>query len=329
MRFSFLAILTFALILPASAQALGGISNNGAMFTVSVNPQYQVPYSQATISLLSTTLDLANTTMNISVSGKNIYQGNVQPVAIQIGAAGIVASVKVTVTSAGVDYTQMVSIQPQDIALVAEPISSAPSLYQGKSLVPIEGNVRVVAIANMRSADGKVLDPSTLSYVWTVDNTRIADVSGIGKDAILVASPLEYRARSVSVVVTSQDKNLIGGADFSLTAQEPSVRIYKNDPLLGILYDHALSGQYAISDAEDAFYAAPFSLPTTSSVPLLQWFLNGNAAQTGNVITLRPTGGGQGTASLSLVASAGDSAIATENLSLSFGAASNTSFFGL
>ena len=111
----------------------------------------------------------------------------------------------------------------------------------------------------------------------------------------MVDSPLEYRSSSVSVVVQSQDGTLVGGDTLFAGhwPSDPSVRIYENDPLLGILFDHALSDTYAITGAEDNLYAAPFALPTSSGAPLLQWFLNGDAAQTGDSITLRPTGSGK------------------------------------
>jgi len=333
MRFSLFTTSVFVLLLPVvvSAQGLGSIGSFDAeAFTASVEPQYPAPYSQATISVVSSTLDLNSATMTISVEGKEIYQGNARPISVPVGKAGSVTNVKVKISSAGAIYNQTLVIQPQDVVIIAEPISSAPPLYPGKSLVPLEGNVRVVAMANLHGAKGEVFDPSTLAYSWTVDGAQIMNASGIGKTTIIVASPLQYRARSVSVAVMSQDRSLVSGASFSLTAQDPSVRLYKNDPLLGILYDHALSDTYAVTDAEDTLYAAPFSFPTTNSAPLLQWFLNGDMAQTGNSITLRPIGSGQGSASLSLVASAGESTRATEELSLSFGATSGGfNFFGL
>lgn len=325
MRFGLFIAIAILLPLMVSAQAISDVT----AFTISVNPQYPAPYTQATLSLLSSTLDLNNANMVVSVAGKEIYQGSVRPVAVQLGKAGSVANVNVKITSAGVSYSQTISIQPQDVVLIAEPISSAPILYKGKPLVPLEGDVRVVAMANVQNSSGKMLDLSVLSYSWTVDNTQIANASGIGKQVIIVASPLQYRARSVSVAVKSQDGTLVGGASLSLTALNPSVRIYRNDPLLGILFDHALSGRYSISNAESTLYAAPFSIPTTNGTPLLQWFLNGSSAQNGNSITLRPTGSGQGSASLSLVASAGESTRATANLSLSFGSASGGGLFGL
>ena len=327
----FAALLGIVLVVPLSAlaQSLGGsAAGEGTPFTVSVRPQYPTPQSQASISFISTSLDLANALLTVSVAGKEIYRGAVQPVGITLGNAGSVANVKVTISSGGVTHSQTIFIQPQDVILVAEPISSAPPLYPGKPLVPIGGSVRVVAMANLRDARGKTIGPANLSYAWTVDNTQIANSSGIGKAAILVASPLQYRARSVSVAVTSQNGSLVGGASLSLMAQEPTVRLYRNDPLLGIRFDRALSGEYAINTAEASLYAAPFSLSTAGGAPLLQWSLNGSPAQTGNSITLRPGGQGQGSSSLSLVASAGNST-ATADLSLLFGKEPSFNVFGL
>ena len=320
------------LVLPLSSSAqsfedLGDTSGNA--FTLSARPQYPAPYSQATLSLLSSSLDLTNATMAVSLAGKEIYKGTVQPVTIPLGKAGSVANVNVTLFVNGLSYSQTLVIQPQDVVLVAEPVSSAPPLYPGKPSVPLEGSVRVVAMANLKDAGGKALNPNLLSYAWVVNDTQIANASGIGKQAIMVASPLQYRERSVSVTVQSQNGSLVGGASISLTAQEPVVRMYKNDPLLGIRFNHALSGSYAIAGSETTFYAAPFSLPITGGTPLIQWFLDGAAAQTGNSITLRPAGSGQGNSSLSLVASAGNSATASMNLLLSFGTQSGFNFFGL
>ena len=331
MRFGLFTTLALVLLLPvvASAQSLGGAVGNTNPFTISIDPQYPTPQGTATLSFLSSTLDLANASMTVSVGGTQTYKGSVQPVAITLGRAGKVLSVLVKITSGGVPYSQSVVLQPEDVSLIAEPFASAPVLYPGKPLIPLGGTTRVVAIANFKDAAGRTLDPATLSYSWTVDGTQIANSSGIGKEVIMVASPLQYRERSVSVVVESLSASFVGGASLTLAPVEPSVRLYQNDPLLGILFDHALGGTYAIQGTESSLYAAPFSLPLLNGAPFLQWFLNGGAAQTGSLITLRPTGNGQGSASLSLTASAGALSEAMANLSLSFGATSSTNLFGL
>ena len=332
MRSGLLIAFTLSILLPiaTSAQSLGDLGSvSGEAFTLSVSPQYPSPYSQATVSLTSGSIELANTTMTASVGGKETYKGSVRPFSVTLGRTGSISNVKVTVTSGSASFSQTISIQTQDVVLVAEPISSSPPLYQGKSQVPIDGNVRIVAVANLKDAGGKTSSPAKYSYLWTVDGVRIANSSGIGKSAIIAASPLQYRSRSVSVAISSPDGSLVGGASMSLSAEQPYIRIYENDPLLGIRYERALSGNYTIDGTESTLYAAPFSISTTGGSPFIRWFLNGASAQTGNLITLRPTGKGRGTASLSLTASANGSETATTNLSLIFGTKPDTNLFGL
>jgi hypothetical protein len=50
------------------------------------------------------------------------------------------------------------------------------------------------------------------------------------------------------------------------------------------------------------FTAVPYSFSLSKGLPIISWFLNNSAAQTGSDITLRPTGSGQGSASLSVTA---------------------------
>ncbi|HCR52457.1 TPA: hypothetical protein DIV48_02290 [Candidatus Kaiserbacteria bacterium] len=331
MRLAF-AICGVALVLPflASAQSLENLGSiTGNAFTLSVNPQYPAPYSNATLSVLSDSLELANATLTVSASGKEIYKGAVRPVTVPLGKAGSIMNVRVTISSGSISSNQTVSLQPQDVLLIAEPVSSFPPLYPGKPFVPLEGSVRIIAIANLRDASGKTSIPATYSYAWTVDGARVMDSSGIGKSSIIAAAPLQYRTREISVTVTNAAGTIVGGASLSFSALEPSVHIYENDPLLGIRFGRALAGSYTMSGAEATFYAAPFSFPLSGGVPTLQWFLNGVAAQTGNLITLRPTGEGRGTASLSLTASSGNAATAAANLPLIFGAKPSTNFFGL
>lgn len=316
------------LVSAAQSLDIAEMGGGGEPFTVSVRPQYPAPFGTATVSFLPGSVNLANATVSVSADGKKLWSGSVRPVAVPLGRAGRVTTVNVTISSAGATYNRTVSIRPQDVVLVAEPISSVPPLYPGGAPVAPDGKVRIVAVANLVNGSGTSLDPSTLAYVWTVGGVRMANSSGIGKSAVMVASPLPYRATDIAVAVMSQDGILAGGAELSLMAAEPFVRIYENDPLLGIRYERALSGTYGIKGAESAFYAAPFGLPTTSGAPLLAWFIDGERAQEGNTITLRPSGKGGGFASLSLVASAGAYASASTNLSLSFGAPSS-SFFGL
>jgi hypothetical protein len=302
---------------------------SAAPFTLSAEPKYPQPNSSVRVSALSASINLANATMDVTVGGSSLYRGAVRAVEVPLGAAGTQTTAHVTITANGERYSQSISVRPQDVVLVSEPRASAPALYPGKPAEPLDGNVRLVAVAGFRDGSGRTADASALSYAWTVDGAVQADASGIGKNAIIVATPLQYRDRTVSVIVQSQDGALVSGASLSLAPHEPIVRLYENDPLLGIRFGRALSSSYVITDAESSLYAGLYGFPTMVGTPSVNWYLNGESAQTGNTITLRPTGSGQGSASLSLVAAVGDTVRATANLLLSFGGASKTNFFGL
>lgn len=329
MRFLiFISLSIFLLPHFAFAQALDGLGGTDT-FTVSINPQYLTPHGSAVLSFVSSTLDLQNATLVVSKEGKQIYQGTVQPTAVSLGDVGRITVVSIKITSNGTTYPKTILLQPQDSTLIAEPLSSAPVLYQGKSNIPLGGNTRIVAFANFADSKGKSVNPAALSYTWTVDNTTISNSSGIGKSTIIVTSPLQYRERTVSVSIKDQTGGLVGGSSLTLAPKDPSLRLYENDPLLGIRFEHALSGSFTINGSESSLFAAPFSLPQLQNKPLFTWFLNGKRAQDGNTITLRPAGTGQGSASLSFVAEDGASSRTTTNLSLIFGEKKSTNFFGL
>jgi hypothetical protein len=318
----------------ALAQTASDLVGQGAPppITLSLSTTYPQPDSSDTLVVQSTLLTLANATLAVSVNGTQIYNGNVQPIAVAIGGAGVPTNISVVVTSQGQSYPASLSVTPGDVSLVEEPLSSAPPLYAGKPEVALGGEVRLVAVAGFRTASGAAINPANLSYTWMQGGDTLGSSSGIGKSAIIVAAPLQYRAGDYSVTVTTQDGTQAGSASVSIAAENPSVRIYADDPLLGIEFNKALGGTYTINGPEASFYAAPFSFSTVSGAPALQWFLGGaSSAQSGNLITLRPTSNTAGQSTLSVSASESQQyESATAGLTLSYGAAaSGGGIFGL
>src|SRR3989344_2228793 len=180
---------------------------------------------RGTLPLDRTLLDLANSTMSISVNGKNIYTGAAKAVQISLGGPGQTTTVGASVTSLGRTYTRTLALKPGDVSLVVEPLATAPALYLGKPLGSLGGSARLVAVADFRTTPASRIDPATLSYAWSVDGTSLIGASGVGRSSVILPSPLAYRSRSVSVVVQSRDGSLVGGDSITLTSQNPVVRV--------------------------------------------------------------------------------------------------------
>ena len=329
---SLLSVASLALLaapFAASALTLGSAQEP---FTLSADPAAPAARGTLTLTPVSGDIDITTAIMTVVMNGTQIYSGNASPINIRVGGAGVVETITVSMKTSMGTYKQVLTVTPQDVSLVAEPLSSAPPLYPGGTLVPVGGSVRVVAVADLRTKAGGQLDPSTLSYSWTIDDATSLGASGVGKRTIIVDSPLEYRSSTVGVTVTSADGLHVASGSLELVASEPTMRIYERDPLMGIRFDHALSGSYTIPGSEATLYGAPFNFPTALGAPLLSWYVAGALAQTGNLITLRPTGQGAGTASLSITGESKgsiDAPAASESLSVSFGSGGGGSFFGL
>lgn len=324
---SFAAILaTVLLVAPA---ALAQNLEERTPFTLSILPANPAPFATVTVTPVPGALDLGTAVMTVNVNGTQVYEGNAQPTSVTVGKGGSSTSIRVTMRAGGFNPSQTVVVVPQDVSLVMEPASSAPPLYPGKTSVSDEGTARFVAVASLRTTSSKSVPASSLSYAWTVDGVAVPAGSGIGKSSLIVAAPLQYRSRTVSVAVQTVDGALRGTLSLSFSSAEPSLRIYENDPLLGVRFDRALSGTYETSESESSLYASPFGFSLANGAAAIEWFLNGSSVHTGNLITLRPVENGKGNASISAVASVGDTVRVNTRLSVSFGATTGFNLFGL
>lgn len=322
------ALITFGMPAISAAQALdfGEVTNDP--FSVSVSPQYLSPGENAVLSFVSGAVDLTTATLVVLIDGKEMYRGIPHAVSIPMKKAGVATTITLKVSARGTTYTKTLTLRPQDVTIISEPLSTIPPLYPGKGLTPQEGSVRLVAVANLIDTSGKPVKASDISYKWTVDGTELASASGLQRSSIIVDSPDQYRSSEVKVVASSASGSVVGGDSISIEPVEPTVRLYESSPLLGIRYERALYNSYVLSAPEITLYAAPFGF-SRSVARASSWFLNGSAAQSGPTITLRPTGNGKGSASLTNTTSAGAFTTATESLKIDFGSDNTKSLFSL
>ncbi|MEK7100055.1 MAG: hypothetical protein AAB883_02875, partial [Patescibacteria group bacterium] len=191
------------------------------------------------------------------------------------------------------------TVRPADIALIIEPSTTAHPFYQGGTPVGSEGRLRIVALPDIRTTTGARVAPENLIYTWKVDDRLLEAQSGIGKSVLTATAPVRYRDTTVTLTVASADSSYVAQAQTTVSPIDPVVRIYQNDPLLGPLFDHALSGTLPMEGEEETYRAVPYFF---SSAPALTWSVNGAPSGGEKDITLRSTGTGGGTAALSVSA---------------------------
>ncbi|HYD93028.1 MAG TPA: hypothetical protein VEB18_01050 [Candidatus Paceibacterota bacterium] len=289
--------------------------------TINISPNYPRPYEMVTVTVSSNAIDLAASTITISANGSVVEEG-LRSTQIKMGGPGTRTTISVNAQGAEGTFTKQATIAPADVSVIVEPIATNHPLYKGASLVPSEGSVRIVALADIRTAPGTRVPNEQIVYTWKLGTQILEAESGLGKNVLRASAPPQYRDATITVTATTQSKSISAQTTVNISPVDPIVRIYRTDPLEGIDFDHALSGTFTLAGAEETFRALPFFFKNT---PTLQWTLNGNRSGTGPDVTVRSTGG-SGTALLGITAT-GPEARAETSLTLRFSSGS-TGIFG-
>jgi ribosomal protein L31 len=325
----FYAILATGLFafsgLPAHAQTPGGADS----VTVNVSPAYPRPYQTVTITPSSTLIDLTASTVTITANGVVVAKGSGSaPAQIQAGGPGSHTNIVVkAVTGDGQTYTAQTTLQPADVSLIVEPISTTHPFYRGAALVASEGRLRVIAIPDLRTSGGAPISASNLVYTWKNGDQILEGSSGIGKSVLVANAPVRFRDADITVTVSTQDNSSVAQAVTTISPVDPIARIYQSDPLLGPLFNYALPQTVVMTDAEDTFRGIPYYF---SGTPALSWAVNSTQSETGKDITVRSSGSGTGTAIVGLTAKQGSTdQIADTSMTVQFGASKPLGIFGL
>lgn len=201
--------------------------------------------------------------------------------------------------------TKTITINPSEVDLIWESDSLAPPFYKGKALNSYQSVVRLVAIPNFVSSGGSVLDPKNLVYEWKQDWKVLGKDSGYGKNVLTLNNTELPKDRTIIVEVRTTDYKIKGRATIDLKNESPEIVFYEKDPVLGIVYDKALTNSFELKKNEIIVVAYPYFFSkddVVSSRLKYNWVMNNkkiNDTGLKNVITLKQSTD-SGTTKLSL-----------------------------
>jgi hypothetical protein len=159
------------------------------------------------------------------------------------------------------------------VGMVWESHAYVPPLYPGKALYPVGGEVTVLAFP-----PSGLGSPSALSYTWKKDGEVQGKDSGVGR-ASFTFSGGQFGESPLIVVEVSNGTKTATGA-IRVDQSQPVIRFYKNLPLGGIDFAHALSGTVTTTDTDMTVEAYPFFFSaahrTDASLPY-RWVANGKS----------------------------------------------------
>ncbi len=291
--------------LPASAQVFSANHN----ITSSITPETPAPNEEVSIRIQSFNTDLGSAFITWSVNGVEKLSGTGKTVfTFTTGNNGSLNVVRMYArTKEGETVTRDYRIAPGIVSLFWEAETYTPPLYRGKAQFTTDASLRVIALPTIIE-NGVEVSPANLFYAWMINGEEKPLLSGYGKESIVIpAKDTAKRSVVISVKVTSRSG---GEAETSTTIEpvRPEILLYEKDPLLGILFNRAITGDFLLSQNEVHFEAFPFFFSSYSNQDpriTYQWRMNNKMIENeegSHAITLRNENQ-EGTAYISLQAS--------------------------
>jgi len=340
----FLLLSLFLLTQKVSAQSVG--STIASQFPdqiqqqldVTIDPQVPAPYQNVSVSIAAYGTDLNSATIHWVLNGKTVASGvGIKNYTWNVGAPGKSNNLVITVNPTdGTTFFQTISIVPENLDVLWQANSYTPPFYEGKALFAPEGTVTIMAMPGFISTGGSVIGSKKLIYTWTENDTVLGDQSGYGVNTLTLTGDVISKPLNIDVDVKSTDGTLEADQDVIINPENPEALLYADDPLYGILFNHAITDTYGLSAQEVTFQSFPFYFngkDRTNSDLSYNWQLNNSQILSGNSsdsMTFRNTQSNAGTASISLGISSVSEILQNASASFNLDFTKPTSnFFGL
>lgn len=243
------------LIVPviAHAQLLTGLERP---LDVSMVPQYPAAGEEVSLSISSYGVNLDRSAIVWFADGKEIAR-NTTEVKVTAGKLGSVMNVTVVAEEPdGLIGSGSARIRPTEVDLIWSSDSYAPPYFKGKRLAGSSARIRAEAIVRFVRPDGTTISSSDIIYTWNRGSARI--LSGRGRSWVELAGPALFSSEEITIHAQSIDGTYLGRASVRISGVDPTIELYENHPLFGVLYHRALTGSVATAEKEQKVTAVPY-----------------------------------------------------------------------
>lgn len=290
----------------AHAQSDFNVNRIQQILSIKTVPENPKAFEDVSISIESSAYDINGATISWSINGKQVSAGKGEKTfTFTTGALGKESRVRILITPlTGEVFTRDLYFTPSDVALLWEANTYTPPFYKGKALFSDQSTIKIVAVPELITADGRRLDADTLIYKWKRNGTALGSLSGYGQRTLQLTGSVLGLKEKISVYVTTQGGELQTEGEITIMPSKSIVAVYENSPLYGVLYNKALGDTFLMGDKETSFTAVPYYFSGGLEAQNLEFNWSVNGAPAGNkysdTITLRNEQGSSGQSPLRL-----------------------------
>ena len=307
MKLKFLSyfVLIFALFgafLPVKTN-----SASPSSILIDIVPENPAPNENVTISLTSYASNLDSVVISWSINGKTVSSGIGQKsFSLRAPGAGQETSVVANIALPDGAIDTRIIIRPAIMVLLWQANDSyVPPFYKGKALPTPDSTVKVVAMPEIKIGSG-LLSPKNMTYSWRKDYGNEQDAGGYGKNFFIYTNDYLEDSNNIEATASTTDQKYSSKSSIDIKTAQPKILFYKNDPILGTIWEEALaSGHIIVGD--EIIEAAPYFIsPGDIRIPTLtwNWFINDSLVNVSslrkNLIPVKVQAGVSGTSKIKL-----------------------------
>lgn len=189
----------------------------------------------------------------------------------------------------------------QEIDFLIQGDNYTPAFYKGLPLWTNQTKVTILAIPSIPG----VTNTRGLNYKWTKNNVVLGTVSGIGRNSLAFIDSVLGKSQTIKLEVLSANSAILASETFTLTPTAPSLLVYEDNPLYGVIFHREASTGYSLIGQEVTFTAFPLFYSIRDrfdpGVNYL-WRTNTGDSETRNSVTYRTPEGVSGSSQVTLSA---------------------------
>jgi hypothetical protein len=302
-----LTVVLFFLVLPQIAGAQ--LPDYQSKLIIEIFPEFPRPNEEVSITAKSFLFDLNKANVAWFVNDRLVKQGVGQKThKLVLGSAGSVYKIDVVASTPSGSFVEATkTISSAEVDMIWEADSYTPIGYKGKPLAPYGGRIRVIAVPNIYNFNGQKISPQNLVYKWSKDNKVLEDSSGYGKNVLTIGKTFYPSNPYIRLEVSNIDNTIFLQETLTIRQYAPEIILYENNPLLGVLYNRAISKEASITGEEVSLLAEPlfFSRDSFDSKNIsFSWKMNDSdlTEQIDRFIVLRVPEESGGSANISVLA---------------------------
>lgn len=303
----------------AQTSGIQDVINNGVNLTIT--PSTPGPNQNVNATLDSSSIDLDTATITWKVNGKTLQSGRGDKnFSLASGPVGSQTTLSANILdTTGNSLTKSISFSPAEVDLMFQGGGYVPPFYKGRTVWVHQGQVVLFAVPRILNTNGTMINPKTLIYKWSQNDTILGESSGAGKNTLTLTDSILSLPETIEVDILTDRNTTVATRSITLTPQDPGLLIYEDNPLYGILFNSEAGNQFTALKKEFSFVVLPlfFSTQIRDSKNLsYSWEAGGSISSTNSRVTYSVPDASSGSSRISI--SANNSMLVTQSASRDF-----------